>query len=170
MSRSHAMTARWSTLRNSSGDRIPNVFMKCATSLRYARLVRALLRLANHTSSSGIAANASTLTRTGAVCLDTTTARVFFSLASLPLCLDTTTFFVALFLLFFLAIFWCSLVRYNPVYHVLSIAWETGCKQPSYAHRVPHDLCNNRGTPRRAESTDKKILKGQNPTCTTPDI
>src|SRR5712692_5889928 len=96
--------------------------MKCATSLRYARLVLALLRLANHTSSSGISANASTLTRTGAALFDTTTARVFFSLARLSRCLDRETFFVALFFLFFLAIFWCSLIRYNPVYHVPSIA------------------------------------------------
>src|SRR5262249_47764202 len=98
---------------------MPNVFMKCATSLRYARLVRALFRLASHTSSSGIAANASTLTRTGDVCLDTTTAVVFFSLARFPAALDTTVFFVALFFLLFFAIFGLYIVRYNRVYHVL---------------------------------------------------
>src|SRR2546426_5672930 len=100
---------------------MPNVFMKCATSLRYARLVLALLRLASHASSSGISANASTLTRPGTLCLDTTTERVFFSLARFSSCLDTATFFVALFLLFFLAIFRSSLIHYNPFYHVPTI-------------------------------------------------
>src|SRR5262245_11006904 len=98
---------------------MPNVFMKCATSLRYARRVRALFRLASHTSSSGIAANASTLTRTDALCRDTTSARVFFSLTSSCLLLDSSPCFVALFFPCFFAICGSYLVRDNPVYHVL---------------------------------------------------
>src|SRR6266571_6883343 len=109
--------------------------MKCATSLRYARLVLALLRLASHTSSSGISANASTLTRWTATRLDTTTVRVFFSLARFSRCLDTAPFLVALFLLFFFAIFWCNIVRYNPVCHVLYYHLS-----PAVKNRVVHTL------------------------------
>lgn len=56
---------------------------------------------ASHTSSSGRAASASTLTRTGAVCLDTTSARVVLSLAH------------------FLLMYQSKIVRDNRVYHAL---------------------------------------------------
>src|SRR5689334_19738215 len=80
-----------------------NVRMKCATSLRYARRVRALLRLASQISSSGIAASWSTLMRVTAPRLDGTTA------------------FVVLFILCFLAILVRDLIRDNPVYHTLMV-------------------------------------------------
>jgi hypothetical protein len=77
------------------------VRMKCATSFWYARRVRALLRLANHTCSSGIAASWSTLRR------------------SIDLRLDGTRAFVVLFVLFLYAIFVGVLAYDNPVYHAL---------------------------------------------------
>src|SRR5262245_17304703 len=111
-----------------------NVCMKCVTSVQYARLVLALLRLANHTSSSGISANASTLTGTAARCLDTTTARVSFSLARLFRVLDTVTFFVVLFVCCFFFIADPDLIRDNRVYHVLNIAQKIDFTNTSYAH------------------------------------
>jgi hypothetical protein len=103
--------------------------MKCATSFRYARLLRALFRLANHTSSSGIKANASMLMRAGSTCLDFaaagrdtgTSARVFFFLASFPRFLDTLPFRMVLFPLFFRFISYAVLIRDNRVYHALTI-------------------------------------------------
>src|SRR5262245_25067797 len=58
--------------------------MQCAVSWRHVCLVLALSRLANHTSSPGMAANASPHIYTGARCRDITNVWVFFSLIRMP--------------------------------------------------------------------------------------
>src|SRR6266508_5432548 len=99
---------------------MPMVRMKCATSLRYARRVRALLRLASQISSSGMPASWSTLMRPTAPRLDGTMAFMFRSV------------------LFFLAILVGDLIRDNPVYHVLILARlrhaATGVMHTSHTH------------------------------------
>ncbi len=57
---------------------IRRVSIKCCTSYRYARRVRALFLLANQTSSSGICKRASTVIRCGVTCLDGSIAFVVF--------------------------------------------------------------------------------------------
>src|SRR5262249_8211786 len=81
---------------------MPNVRMKCATSLRYARRVRGLLRLASQISSSGIAASWSTLIRWT------------------PPRLDGTIAFMVLFFSFFITILVLYIIRDNSVYQVLA--------------------------------------------------
>jgi hypothetical protein len=90
--------------------------MKCVTSLRYARRVRALFRLANQISSSGIPASWSTLMR----CIDPR--------------LDGTRAFVVLIVLSFLAILALDLIRDNPVYHVLIVTWFWQASIASFPH------------------------------------
>src|SRR6516164_2098147 len=48
MMRSQAITGLWSAWRSSADVVIPSVFMKCCTSSRYARRVRALFCFCSH--------------------------------------------------------------------------------------------------------------------------